>query len=165
MSFEGRRRRRRRAFGENRPEEQKQGERSARASITGAANLEASGTCGAYTHIVPVVRSARIMRSFKNPSFQDRIGSAAEAKKKALDNLRSKPPPDEKRVAERQAARLRREAAAAAKREARKTADQAAREAKAAGQEAQAAAASELPTEADRKAARDARYAARKGRK
>jgi hypothetical protein len=54
------------------------------------------------------------MRSFKDPSFQDRIGSAAEAKKKALDNLRSKPPLDEKLVAERQAARLRREAAAAA---------------------------------------------------
>jgi uncharacterized protein DUF6481 len=105
------------------------------------------------------------MRSYKGPSFQDRIGSAAEAKKKALDNLRSKPPLDEKRVAERQAARLEREAAAAAKRTARKWADQAATDSKAAEQAATAAAASALPTEAERKAARDARYAARKGRK
>jgi hypothetical protein len=105
------------------------------------------------------------MRSFKDPSFQDRIGSAAEAKKKALDNLRSRPPVDEKLVAERQAARLKREAAAEEKRAARKAADQAAREAKAAEQEAQAAAASAAPTEAERKAARDARYAARKSRK
>ena len=105
------------------------------------------------------------MRSYKDPSFQDRIGSAAEAKRKALDNLRSKPPLDEKRVAERQAARLKREEAAAAKRTARKSADQAASDSKAAEQEAQAAAAPALPTEAERKAARDARYAARKSRK
>ena len=105
------------------------------------------------------------MRSFKDPSFQDRIGSAAEAKKKALDNLRSKPPLDEKLVAERQAARLKRDEAAAARRTARKSADQAAKDSKAAEQEAQAAAASALPTEAERKAARDARYAARKSRK
>lgn len=105
------------------------------------------------------------MRSFKDPSFQDRIGSAAEAKKKALDNLRSKPPLDEKLVAERQAARLKREAAAAEKRSAKKAADQAARDSKAAELAAQAAAASAVPTEAERKAARDARYAARKNRK
>lgn len=105
------------------------------------------------------------MRSFKDPSFQDRIGSAAEAKKKALDNLRSKPPVDEKRIAERQAARLKRESAAAEKRAARKSADQTARDSKAAEQAATAAAASALPTEAERKAARDARYAARKSRK
>lgn len=105
------------------------------------------------------------MRSFKDPSFQDRIGSAAEAKRKALDKLRSKPPVDEKLVAERQAARLRREAAAAEKRSARKAADQAARESKAAEREARAEAASAVPTEAERKAARDARYAARKARK
>ena len=105
------------------------------------------------------------MKSFKDPSFQDRIGSAAEAKKKALENLRSRPPVDEKKVAERQAARLRREAAAEEKRAARKSAEQAARDSKAAEQEVQAAAASALPTEAERKAARDARYAARKSRK
>jgi hypothetical protein len=105
------------------------------------------------------------MRSFKNPSFQDRIGSAAEAKKKALDNLRSKPPIDEKLVAERRAARLKREAAAAEKRMARQSAEKAARESKAAEQAMQAEAASALPTEAERKAARDARYAARKSRK
>jgi hypothetical protein len=105
------------------------------------------------------------MKSYKDPSFQDRIGSAAEAKKKALDNLRSKPPLDEKLVAERQAARLKRDAAAAEKREARKAADQAARDEKAAGRKAEAGAAVPAPTEAERKAARDARYAARKSRK
>lgn len=105
------------------------------------------------------------MRSFKDPSFQDRIGSAAEAKKKALDNLRSKPPIDEKLVAERQAARLKRETAAAEKRAAKASADQAAKDLKAAELQAQAAAVSTQPTEAERKAARDARYAARKSRK
>jgi hypothetical protein len=105
------------------------------------------------------------MRSYKDPSFQDRIGSAAEAKRKALDNLRSKPPLDEKLVAERQAARLKREAAAAEKRAAKKAADQDAKDAKATGQAATAAAASAPPTDAERKAARDARYAARKARK
>jgi hypothetical protein len=105
------------------------------------------------------------MRSYKDPSFQDRIGSAAEAKQKALDNLRSKPPLDEKLVAERQAARLKREAAAAEKRTAKKSADHAARAAKSTGQAIQEAATTALPTEAERKAARDARYAARKARK
>ena len=32
--------------------------------------------------------------SYKDPSFQDRMGRAAEAKKKALDQLRSRPPLD-----------------------------------------------------------------------
>ena len=77
--------------------------------------------------------------SFKDPSFQDRIGSAAKARQKALDQLRSKPPLDEKVVAERQAAK---DAEAAAK-----------------------AVVPPPPTEAERKAARDARYAARKARK
>jgi hypothetical protein len=104
------------------------------------------------------------MKSYKDPSFQDRIGSAAEAKQKALDKLRAKPPVDEKVVAERQAARLKREAAQAEKREARQAAGQAAREAK----EAEAARLAAVPppaTEAEKKLARDARYAARKNRK
>ncbi|MGE5720925.1 MAG: DUF6481 family protein, partial [Sphingomonadales bacterium] len=64
------------------------------------------------------------MKPYKEPSFQERVRNAAEAKKKALDKLRSRPPVDEKIVAERAAARLRREAAEAAKRAARKTADE-----------------------------------------
>lgn len=95
--------------------------------------------------------------SFKNPSFQDRIGSAAEAKAKALEQLRAKPPLDPQVVAERKAA-----AAAKAEREAHKAAE------KKAAREAEAAARTSVPappTEAERKASRDARYAARKARK
>ncbi len=108
------------------------------------------------------------MKAYQGPSFQDRVGRAAEAKQKALDKLRAKPPLDEKLVAERQAARLKREAAEAEKRDARKAAAEAAKEAKAAARaEAQAKAASAPAplTEAEKKAARDARYAARKSRK
>jgi len=105
------------------------------------------------------------MKSYKDPSFQDRVGRAAEAKKKALDQLRSKPPLDEKIVAERQAARLKREAAELERRAAKKASEQAAREAKAAEAAAKAAAVPQPPSEAQRKIERDARYAARKNRK
>jgi len=108
------------------------------------------------------------MKSYKDPSFGDRIGRAAEAKKKALEQLRSKPPIDEKIVAERAAVRLKREAAEAEKRAAKKAAEQADKERKAAEAAAAAAKAVVAPpaqTEAERKAARDARYAARKNRK
>ncbi len=111
------------------------------------------------------------MKSYKDPSFQDRVDRAAEAKQRALDNLRLKPPVDEKLAAERQAARLSREAVETEKRTAKKAAEQAAREAKAAASAAKAEAASKAaavpapPTEAERKLARDARYAARKNRK
>ena len=103
------------------------------------------------------------MKSFKDPSFQDRVARAAEAKQKALDRLRAKPPVDEKLIAERQAARLKREAADAEKRAVRKAAEEVAKEAKKA--KAKAAAPPPPPTEAERKLARDARYAARKNRK
>ena len=111
------------------------------------------------------------MKSYKDPSFQDRVGRAQEAKQKALEKLRSKPVVDEKVTAERQAARLKREAAENEKRAAKKAAEQAAREAKAALSAAKAEAASKAAsvpaplTEAERKLARDARYAARKNRK
>lgn len=111
------------------------------------------------------------MKSYKDPSYQDRAGRAAEAKQRALDNLRSKAPVDEKIVAERRAARLKREAAEAEKRAARKSAEAAAKAAKAAAAEAardaapKAAAAPAPRTEAEMKLARDARYAARKNRK
>lgn len=102
--------------------------------------------------------------SFKDPSFQDRIGSAAKAREKALDQLRSKPPLDEKVVAERQAKQLEREARDAEKAAAKKAAQQAAQENKAAEAAAKAAV-PPPPTDAERKAARDARYAARKARR
>ena len=111
------------------------------------------------------------MKSYKDPSYQDRAGRAAEAKQRALDNLRSKAPVDEKIMAERRAARLKREAAEAEKRAARKSAEAAAKAAKAAAAEAardaapKAAAVPAPRTEAEMKLARDARYAARKNRK
>lgn len=111
------------------------------------------------------------MKSYKDPSFQERVDRASEAKRRALDNLRSKPPVDEAVSAERQAARLERERAEVEKRAAKKAAEQAAKEAKSAASAAraeaavQAAAVPAPPTEAERKLARDARYAARKSRK
>ena len=110
------------------------------------------------------------MKSYKDPSFQERGARAAEAKQRALDNLRSKPPVDENVIAERQAARSRRAGAEAEKRAAKKDAEQAAKQAKLAASAAKADAASKAaaipasPTEAERKLARDARYAARKSR-
>ena len=112
------------------------------------------------------------MKTYKDPSFHERGERAAEAKQRALDNLRSKPPVDQTLTAERQAARLKREAAEAEKRASKKAAEQAARaakqEAKSAASAAEAASkASARPTpatEAERKLARDARYAARKSR-
>ena len=108
------------------------------------------------------------MTSYKDPSFRDRAGSAAAAKQKALDQLRARPKADPALVAERQAARRAREEAEAERREAKKAAEAQARTDRAA---AEAAAAETEPapapvdTEAERKAARDARYAARKARK
>ena len=93
-------------------------------------------------------------------TFQDRAGQAAQAKQKALEKYKSRPPVDEKLAAERAAAGQRWEEAKAEKAAAKK----AEAEAKAADDAAKAAA-SAPPTEAERKAARDARYAARKSRK
>ena len=105
------------------------------------------------------------MKPYKDPSFQDRAASAADAKRKALEQLKAKPPLDEAVVAERAAAQARRQAAAAEKSAARKSAAESARREKASAAADQAAAAASAPTDADRKAARDARYAARKARK
>ena len=102
------------------------------------------------------------MSSFKDPSFQDRAVQAAQAKQKALEQLRLRPEPDEKAVAERKAAGVRRETAQTEKREAKRSATEAKAHSKAS---AAARAAVPLPTETERKAARDARYAARKARK
>jgi len=104
------------------------------------------------------------MKSNHNPSLQDRLAGAAQAKQKALDKLRSKPPLDEKIVAAREEARLKREAADREKRAAKIARDAAAAEAKAV-EAAKAAAVAAPPSEEELKAARDARYAARKKRR
>jgi hypothetical protein len=105
------------------------------------------------------------MPSFKDPSFQDRAASAAQARQRALDKLRARPPIDPAVVEQRKAAQALRDAEAERAREEKK----AAREREKAEKRERAAASSPAPrpelTEAEKKAARDARYAARKNRK
>lgn len=101
------------------------------------------------------------MKSYKESSFQDRRVRAAEAKAKALEHLRSRPPISAKDRAERMAASLKRDAAKADKAAAKTAAKQAVTDAALATK----AAAPALLSEDDRKAKRDARYAARKSRK
>ena len=99
-----------------------------------------------------------------NSSFQDRAAQAAAAKQKALEQLRTRPPLDEQAAAERLAAGQQRAAAKAEKAAAKKA--ERAEAASAATADAAAKAAAAIPkTEAELKAARDARYAKRKGRK
>lgn len=105
------------------------------------------------------------MKSYKDPPLHDRLGRGAEAKRKALEQLRARPPIDENAAAERQAVRRARDAAKEKSRAALKAtgqleADDAVRDA-----EPRGLAAPPLPTRAERKAIRDARYAARKSRR
>ncbi len=114
------------------------------------------------------------MAGYKEPGFQDRVQAAAQARNKALERLKAKPAADPATLAERAAKAAEREAAQAAKREAAKAereakaAEQAAKAAQAAIEAAEAALANAPPpemTDEERKALRDARYAARKARK
>jgi len=109
------------------------------------------------------------MRGYKEPSHQDRIAAASEAKNKALAKLKAAPKPDEAELAARAALRKQREAKAeekrAASREARLEKRRLADEKRAAAKEARVKATPPKRTEAELKAARDARYAARKARK
>lgn len=92
-------------------------------------------------------------------TFQDRAAQAASARRKALDQFKSRPPVDEKVAAERAAAATRK-AAAKVQKAAAKTAE------RQAAADAAAAAKAVVPrTEAELKAARDARYAKRKARR
>jgi len=102
------------------------------------------------------------MKGFKNPSFQDRANASASAKTRALEILKAAPKPDEAELAAGAARAQEREAKEAAKREAVRLAkeEQAQKE-----EAARLAAIVAVPTEAERKAARDAKYAARKARK
>ncbi len=109
------------------------------------------------------------MQGFKEPGFQERVAAANRARDKALEKLRSKPPVDEAEVARQLAKRQAQEAAAAEKRAAARKAREEAQAAKLArareAAEAALAAQPKVLTEEERKAARDARYAARKSRK
>ena len=124
------------------------------------------------------------MTIYKENSFAERRQKADEAKKALLEKFKAKPGADDPAVAARQAerkaiaeARAQREAERLlakkekAEREARERAEREAAAAEAARAEAEANAKSEYDlisqlaeAEADRKAKRDARYAARKAR-
>jgi hypothetical protein len=101
------------------------------------------------------------MKLYKESSFQDRRRRAAEAKAKALEQLRSRPPVSAGVRAERMAASLKRDAVQAGKATAKAARKRAVAEADALARASLMA----QPSEADRKAQRDARYAARKRRK
>lgn len=115
------------------------------------------------------------MASFKEPSFQDRVASAAKAKQKALDKLRAKPPIDPAILAERgeaweaeelgrseeRVAKAKSKAASRAEKASAKVARQAEEESAAALKAARL----KPPTAAEMKSARDARYAARQARR
>jgi len=107
------------------------------------------------------------MNGYKAPSFQDRAAASLQAKEKALAKLKAAPQPDAAQLELRAERRVEREKLAAAK-SARQQRDDKQRLAEEKRAEAKAAKAkAELPkrTEAEMKAARDARYAARKSRK
>ena len=106
------------------------------------------------------------MARYKAPSFQERTALAAEAKRSALEKLRVKASIDETAAPDRQAARIARSVAEEQKREAKRAAWRAEAEAR----KARAKERQELEdsvttlTDAERKAARDARYTSRKRR-
>ena len=114
------------------------------------------------------------MSAFKNSdNFNERLGTAAKARQASLEKFRARPRADDPAVVERQAVRL----ATSQARDARKVAraaetarfhEEAIRQAaeevvRKAAAEAEKAAL-EVSLEAERKDARDARYAARKAR-
>jgi Family of unknown function (DUF6481) len=109
------------------------------------------------------------MKGYKAPSFQDRAAASSRAKAIALAKMNAAPQPDAAELAERTARRIEREAIAAAKaakvREARLEKQRLAEEAKAEAKRESEKPAPPKRTEAEQKAARDARYAARKSRK
>jgi hypothetical protein len=102
------------------------------------------------------------MPSFKSPSFRERAGQAADAKKDALAQLRLKPPADDATIALRRQSAERRQVVRAGQASTRRAKASAAAQSKAA---AKAEAAVPAPTDSERKAQRDARYAARKSRR
>lgn len=103
--------------------------------------------------------------AYKDPGFDERQKLAIAAKKAAIEKLKAKPPVDEAVLAEKRIAAEAKEAALAAEREAKKAARQAEKDAIAAEKLAKSQKpAPKVMTEEERKAERDRRYAARKGR-
>ena len=113
------------------------------------------------------------MSGFKEPGFADRQKAAQQAKKDLLNKFRAQPGLDDpevaKRRAEREAVAIRREQAklereTAKAEQKRREEEAAAAEAARVAREQEEAAAQLAVAEADQKAKRDARYAARKAR-
>jgi hypothetical protein len=101
------------------------------------------------------------MTAYRDPDFNERVALSRAAKEKALEQLRAKPKPSADELASRKAAAAERDAIASEKRRQQLAERQA---------EAEAAKAAEPviappKSESERKAERDARYAARKARK
>ena len=107
------------------------------------------------------------MRGFKEPSFNERVAAANSAKAKAVEMLKRKPKLSEAELAMRVERRQAKEAAEAEKRAAAKAAREAEKVVKEQAELEAAAAAvrSKVATAEELKAARDARYAARKARR
>jgi hypothetical protein len=124
------------------------------------------------SHAAPFFAGVAVAKGFRDPTFLDRANASAAAKRALLERHKAAPKPDPAEAAAANARRLAREAEAAAAREqanaARKAAALAAEQAAAAEAQAAADAAKaaqpKVPTQAELKAARDARYAARKAR-
>jgi hypothetical protein len=105
------------------------------------------------------------MAGYKELDFNERRAAAQKARDAALVRLKAQPPLTGAELARRRAEQAAREATMAEKRnaaaKARLKAEDETQEAKAAAADASSA----TPTEAERKAARDSKYAARKKRK
>lgn len=107
------------------------------------------------------------MAGYKAPSFAERTSAAGAARTAALAKLKAKAVPTPEEQAARAQKALEREALAAQKREAARAEREAKKAAELQKKQDAIEAARPQPklTEEERKAARDARYAARKGRK
>jgi hypothetical protein len=116
----------------------------------------------------------QFVASYKDPSFQDRNAAAAKAKQKAIEQLKARPPVDPAILEEKRLAREAKEKAVADERAAKSAAIAAAKAEAAARLAAETAEAEAIAAEkasrlkpvtpAEMKAARDARYAARKAK-
>lgn len=107
------------------------------------------------------------MKSYKEPGFEERVSRAAEARMKALGALRARPLVDPDVLARGREAHEARQSAKTEARAVKKAAQSALKQATIA-EAASKPEPAEQPaglTPAERKAARDARYAARKNRK
>ena len=113
------------------------------------------------------------MSGFKEPGFEERKKAALKARENLLQKFRAQPGPDDPEVARRRAereavaanrARLKQERAATKANQKRREEEAVAAEAARIAREKEEAAAQLAQLEADQKAKRDARYAARKAR-